>query len=632
MVPDAPPPRGFRRGHLVGLLVLLTLALWAPHVPGSDYSFDDREGVLESPVINGARPALDAFDADYWAHRGGAGHFRPIAQLSLALDHRVAVALGGAEGRAWVFRTANLIWFTLVVAFAGLLAGRWFDGRGFVAACAGLALFAAHPVNADVVAWISARSSTLALLPGVVLAWGLAGSAAPSKARTLGCVFGATLLGLLAKEDGYISGLLVVAVAVCPPRREASVVQATGADPASHPGPRRHLNTAVAALLLGLAFALTLRHHALGAWFPSAPFAPLAGLPLGERLLAGAAVCFEALATVFVPLKSVPLDRSLAQELVGHGVTRGAVVGGLALVGMLAVGLWARRTRAGLLLLLAVAAWLPYTQVVPAGELFAPRFLFAPLLFVVLAVGARALPLSARSFMVWVLVFALLATRVPRAAQVYDSRMSFEAAVLEGNPDDARAWNGIGVAHLEAGDDGAAEAAFERAIELDPTYGRPHSNLGGLAFGRGDYDTAGWHFELATQLGPGNPVAHANLGAYHLRERHPRQAFEAYLRALALAPGMGVAWRGVGRAKLMLADLEGAEADLERALELMPGDASTLELLAKARGEVPNDLVVEPDPVDGQRSLDLLRASLASPEARTEMLRMAEELRAAEGE
>ena len=89
-------------GAAAGALVLLLAGTWGPAIAGAGYTFDDNEGVLANPAINGAHSPLSAFGRDYWEHHGGAGHYRPLAQLSLALDHRIATALQAPSSSARV--------------------------------------------------------------------------------------------------------------------------------------------------------------------------------------------------------------------------------------------------------------------------------------------------------------------------------------------------------------------------------------------------------------------------------------------------------------------------------------------------------------------------------------------------
>lgn len=599
MLADA-AERPDRTGLVAGLLlVLLSALVWLPAVRGAGYAFDDREGVLENPVINGTRPATDAFGRDYWEHRGSAGHYRPIAQLTLALDHRIARGLGPVEEHAAVFRLSSWAWHALVVGFAALLAGRWLTGWSRWSAFGLLWLFAVHPVQADAVAWISGRSSSLGLLPGVVAAWWLARGEA-SRARAFGCALVATCLGLLAKEDGYVSGLLVVVVAAFP--RGAAKPQVV---------PRAWLGC-----LAGLGLGLALRHHAIGQWLPAAPHAPLADQALLERLAIGASVLGHALHDVVWPLQLAPIHRAEVFDSNAASI----VVGCLAWVVLLAAAWRLRRRRAGWLLAVIVAAWLPFTQAIPAGELFAPRFLYGPLLLLAFALASLRAFGEPRAVVALglVLVGCLVLPSTQRAAATYADGRAFERAVLAVYPHDARAWNGIGAAHQAAGEVAAARAAWQRAVELDPTYGRPHSGLGALALEAGDVDQAGWHFARAAELGPGNPIAFANLGAFALRERDPERARNAYARALQLAPGLASAWRGLGRAALMTDDLASARTAIARCLELTPNDALARDYWLCATGAAPNRFALPGfDDLDiSLEELEALRGALASPDAR----------------
>jgi tetratricopeptide (TPR) repeat protein len=59
---------------------------------------------------------------------------------------------------------------------------------------------------------------------------------------------------------------------------------------------------------------------------------------------------------------------------------------------------------------------------------------------------------------------------LPRALELY-------RRALDINPDYLYAWNGLAMAHVSAGDDEAALAAFERAAALAPGLAEPHFNL-----------------------------------------------------------------------------------------------------------------------------------------------------------
>ena len=80
-------PRTPRRQALVAALAVALL--WSVALVPGGPSFDDLEGVAANPLVNGERAPVDALTTDYWNHRGDAGHLRPLAIWSLALDHRL---------------------------------------------------------------------------------------------------------------------------------------------------------------------------------------------------------------------------------------------------------------------------------------------------------------------------------------------------------------------------------------------------------------------------------------------------------------------------------------------------------------------------------------------------------------
>ncbi|MCB9903799.1 MAG: tetratricopeptide repeat protein [Planctomycetes bacterium] len=236
---------------------------------------------------------------------------------------------------------------------------------------------------------------------------------------------------------------------------------------------------------------------------------------------------------------------------------------------------------------LAALALLPVVQLVPLGEVFAPRFLYLPLLFAAPAVGAlhAACPRRAR-IVAWAAIPLILAPLAWQRSAVYASRAAWRNEMLAHQPQDAASWNDLGLAHEEQGRREAARAAFTRATELDPTYSRGWTNLGRLALEDGDDERALACFTRAAAAGPRNAVAHANLGMLQLRRGEFRASEATYRRATEIAPGMVPAWRGLARALHARGAREEAEAALDEALRLAPRDRLALELRARwAAGE-----------------------------------------------
>ncbi len=555
--------------------VLLALVAFLPAVLHEHWSFDDAEAIVGNPLVEGSLHWSKAFERDYWEHLGRAGHYRPLAALSLRLDR----AWSGADPRG--FHATNLALHAGVVLLAGLLllllgAGAKHGPRAWW----GLALFAAHPLLADSVAWISGRTSMLSALGGLTAAVWIAHLSVPWRALSLARGVSALLFtaagllaGLLCKEDALVFAPLLVALA------------------------SRHSRALALWVALGVAVALAsyarLRWQVYGSFIPHAPHAPLAQAALPERLLVGGRAFLEGLRLLAAPLGAPPnydTADAFADGASGPSPWLSAL-GGLAfasLVGAGAAMLRYERCRiAATGALCAAAACATWMQFKPAGVVFAPRLVYLPLLFAVPLIGEAVAWIAALrgGAVAAKLALALLVALAWQRCGVYASRESYWSEQLRWRADDARAHNELGLAAEERGDLELARWRYRQAIEVDAHYGRPWSNLGRLLADAGELAAAEGALERATELGKGNPTAWSNLGSVRLRLERYDEARAAYLRATSLAPGRAGAWRGLARAEYELGELDRARAALARALALDPGDglAQKLEQRLAAR-------------------------------------------------
>ncbi|HTF91015.1 MAG TPA: tetratricopeptide repeat protein [Planctomycetota bacterium] len=533
--PPARDPSAPRAWDGIGqalVLVALSLLAWLPSAVGGGFSFDDREAIEGNPVVEGGLPWTAAFQQDYWEHRGAAGHFRPLASLSLRFDR----AAWGEQGAG--FHATNVILHALVVFAAAMLARRWF-GRERSWPWVGLALFAVHPVLADSVAWISGRSSMLAALPGLCAALFIARSDA-SESAPRGKWFGLFALGFvgtglasLGKEDGL---LWIFALPCLAARRGRSAVVATAMG-----------------CVCGALAMFALRGEALGSIGINAPNAPLAAAAIEDRLLVGGRVFLEALRLAVWPASYAPSYSG--DPVFSVAAMRAApwlgILGLVAWVAMLGVAIVsARRSRgiASVSACLALIAWIPFLGIVPAGEIFAPRFLYLPLLFAIPLVHAGAvLAFGRRATLVAGLAVLLALAAAWSRGRVYSSRGAFRHAVLTQRPDDVPSWNDLGLFHEENGDLARARESWLHATTLDPHYSRAWSNLGRVELGLGHPEAALALLERAVQEGPKNAIAHLNLGSARMAVRDWVRAEENYRAAIRLAPGLAPAREGLAR-------------------------------------------------------------------------------------
>ncbi len=547
---------------------LLAIAAFLPALLHAQWSFDDAEAIVGNPLVEGALDWRTAFARDYWEHLGRAGHYRPLAALSLRFDR----VWSGGDPRG--FHATNLALHAAVVTLAGLLllltgtqarrGPHWWWG---------LALFAVHPLLADSVAWISGRTSMLSALGGLFAAVWIAHLTVPWRALSASRGVSAllfTLIGLaaalLSKEDALVFAPFLVALALRHSRALAAWVS-TGA-------------------VLALMAYACLRWNVYGSPWPHAPHAPLADAALTERMLVGGRAFLEGLRLLAAPL-GFPPNYDTADAF-GDGGARPSIalstLGWLAFVVAVGAGIAGlrdpKRRALALPALCSAAACATWMQFKPAGVVFAPRLLYLPTLFAIpLASAALSRAVQVRGGVIVArLGLALLVALSWQRSGVYASRESYWSEQLRWRAGDARAYNELGLAAEERGEAALAQQRYREALQRDASYGRPWSNLGRLLVESGELEEAERALERATELGPGNSTAWVNLGSVRLRRERFDEARAAYLRATALAPGRASAWRGLARAEFEQGELERAREALTRALALDPADALSREL------------------------------------------------------
>ena len=564
-------PRAANGSHLpvwawLAPIVLVVLA-WSGSVTSGGFSYDDREIVQDNPVVRGTTSAWHAFDRDYWHHRGDAGHWRPTATLTLRMDH----ALHGMEPAG--YHRTNLLLHLLVVALAALALRS--AGAG-LPELLGLALFAVHPALADSVAWISGRTSMLSAIGGLL------GIVLVQRARghagliALASAFG-LLLGLAGKEDAIVFAILLPLVASVFGRR------------------------AIVGSTVGVAVALGLwlcaRDFALGAALPSSPEAPLAATSLPGRMAVGGRAIVEAARLVAFPIDHPPGYRLDAFQSTPADATVRAYLGWILWFSLAGFGLLRLITGphiAGWSAFAMAAAWLPMSQLVPSGEILAPRFLYLPLLFGIPLIGGalRHLPGPA----IGILLVGCLPLAWARS-EVYADRASYWESRLVHETHRPETWNAVGNARHEKGDLVGAERAWTRGTALDPDYSRNWVGLGRLALDAGDDDAAEDHFLQAVEVGPKNRVAHQNLGAFYVNNGRAYEAVSLLETAIVLAPGATQSWKTLGAAHAAagkeaadFGEVERAAMHRARAIEVFtevlrrePTDAHTARRLEALR-------------------------------------------------
>jgi len=141
------------RAISLAVLALIAVAIHAPRAH-TDFSYDDYDFVLNNAAIRSPQRALDSFAEPFPPHLPDRGIYRPVTNLSYALDYQ----LWQLDGRG--FHWTNVALYALVVGLVFALARFHDPAPGFAFAVA--ALFAVHPVHCEAVDSVTGRSELLA--------------------------------------------------------------------------------------------------------------------------------------------------------------------------------------------------------------------------------------------------------------------------------------------------------------------------------------------------------------------------------------------------------------------------------------------------------------------------------------
>ena len=165
------------------LLLLAVVAVFAPD-PAAQFVWDDVELIGNNAFVTDWANLPTFFAVDLW-HGVPGEHaptfYRPLMQVELLLDH----TLFGLKPAA--YQVHSLLWHLLASGLVFEVLRRRFPHG----ALAGAALFALHPLQAEVTRFVAARNDTMALA-GVLGAWLLARRPVASSVLLL--------LALLSKE------------------------------------------------------------------------------------------------------------------------------------------------------------------------------------------------------------------------------------------------------------------------------------------------------------------------------------------------------------------------------------------------------------------------------------------------
>jgi Tfp pilus assembly protein PilF len=108
--------------------------------------------------------------------------------------------------------------------------------------------------------------------------------------------------------------------------------------------------------------------------------------------------------------------------------------------------------------------------------------------------------------------------------------------VIELDPTYVEAYNNLGIVYQMMGDVDRAFGAYQKATEINPRYQKAYNNLGILLLRKERYEEAAEAFQKALAINPNSIESHINLGILFKKKGQWDEAIESYQKALAIDP------------------------------------------------------------------------------------------------
>lgn len=118
----------------------------------------------------------------------------------------------------------------------------------------------------------------------------------------------------------------------------------------------------------------------------------------------------------------------------------------------------------------------------------------------------------------------------------YSKAIQAYQKVIELDPTYVEAYNNLGIIYQMMGDVERAFGTYQKTTEINPRYEKGYNNLGILLLLKGRYEEALEAFQKALAINPNNIESHINLGILFKKKGQWDEAIESYQKALAIDP------------------------------------------------------------------------------------------------
>ena len=557
------------RWRLLLLVASLAAATYANAI-GNRWAFDDDYIVVSNPVVTEARWG-EALTGPYWGGLEAVPSlYRPTTVSALALEWRVF------EGRPAAFHTVSLLLHVLVSLLVTLLLAAFLP---IVAAAAGGALFAVHPVHVEAVANVVGQSELLAAAAylGACLLYVRHWSAGPGvRALRLLAITALYALALGAKEIAVTLPVSLLLVELIRARGQEERAPRPGAMLVGAVRRDAPLYLALAAVLVAY---LGVRVLVLGSLRGESIPSELIGLGWGARLLTALSLWPTYARLMLMPWR-LAVDYAPGVLVPGTGVRPDVILGAMILVAMcgVAVRSWRAAPWAAFAAAWMVVTILPVSNlVVASGTVLGERTLYLPSVAVAIVVagalahvGTHHPALLRQAWVgVAVVVTAFMIRSALRNPSWFDSFTVMNTLALE-HPESWRSHRSRAEGLVRAGELDAALEEYEEALALVPLDYSLLSEVGEVYLRQRRWPRAEELLATAVTTDPDRPTAYRLLAQLYLVAGDGRKAHGTALAGLARWGTDRQLWALVSESYVVKGDLLAAVRAREAALGADP--------------------------------------------------------------
>lgn len=556
---------------------------------GNEFVLDDTRIIRDNVRIRSLANVLGFFASSYWDLEGSQALYRPLVLASYAVNYAMhGLSTSGYTAVNIVLHAAvSLLLFALVRSISGSL---------FAAGAAGIA-FAVHPVHTEAVTGIAGRTELLAAFFFLLamhfhrLAPGAGRTALGYRAGAVACF----ACALLAKESTITLLLVLPVMDALFPTKSSAGHQA---------GPRSRILTDYLPLIAVALAYLAVRRAVLGAVVIATeviapldnPLVSMTTMPLGERmgattaqaLMTAVAVVAEYARLLAWPARLSP-DYSYNQIPLVTSALDVRFLFGLVLVAACVGGirmLWRRNPVAGFgLAFLALTFSVVSNVVITIGTICAERLMYLPSAGALIAAAAGAETLTRTSparrrlaYVVLTVLVVMCAARTWTRNREWKNDLALWSAAVAVAPGSARVQSEYGRVLTGLAEDAAqagraadaerlytaAQAHYETALKIYPSYALPMDGLANILALHQRFDEALVLYERAVKVWPGNFASLTNWAAL-LWDRSTRTAAKA-----SMLRGEGRASEADALAGQADTDYREASAKIDQALSMRP--------------------------------------------------------------